>query len=357
MEVASPLTFSHTSAGAKRQFPCSPGFDTTNRSPFSAGMDSDEFVPQRSFKRRRFTVDESMEGDSENTINQSPFLSHTSHQKNFQTATNGEFFPIVVPVFFFSISFFFRLLLAVRGVSLSCPTLKWKNFCTMGFVRCFFVRTFCTGLEHACVRISKPFRNSFVASLVDIKRFSRFFPPFFFSFCLSFLSWWWVPCLKWSLRTRISPMCVFFSLALLFFLTQLNFPPSYWSLTGQSFKRCRTEAFQNDLQRVVNTQAAEIDSLKSEKSSLETSMNNLKSEHDKVLSENKILKKAVTIQQERQNQAASEIEAARQFKFDAEARIKKLEQIILSLRYHLQAQQSNPGNDFMGFPPRPPDVY
>ena len=86
-------------------------------------------------------------------------------------------------------------------------------------------------------------------------------------------------------------------------------------------------------------------------------MNNLKSEHDKVLSENKILKKAVTIQQERQNQAASEIEAARQFKFDAEARIKKLEQIILSLRYHLQAQQSNPGNDFMGFPPRPPDVY
>ena len=86
-------------------------------------------------------------------------------------------------------------------------------------------------------------------------------------------------------------------------------------------------------------------------------MNNLKSEHDKVLSENKILKRAVTIQQERQNQAASEIDAARQFKFDAEDRIKKLEQIILSLRYHLQAQQSHPGNDFMGFPPRPPDVY
>ena len=86
-------------------------------------------------------------------------------------------------------------------------------------------------------------------------------------------------------------------------------------------------------------------------------MNNLKSEHDKVLSENKILKRAVAIQQERQNQASSEIEAARQFKFDADDRIKKLEQIILSLRYHLQAQHSNPGNDFMGFPPRPPDVY
>ena len=101
MEVASPLTFSHTSAGAKRQFPCSPGFDTTNRSPFSAGMDSDEFVPQRSFKRRRFTVDESMEGDTENSINQSPFLSHTSNQKNFHTATNGEFFPSSTTVFFF----------------------------------------------------------------------------------------------------------------------------------------------------------------------------------------------------------------------------------------------------------------
>lgn len=76
-----------------------------------------------------------------------------------------------------------------------------------------------------------------------------------------------------------------------------------------------------------------------------------------MVNENKILKKAVTIQQERQNQALSEIQAARQFKFDAEDRIKKLEQIILSLRYHLQTQQSNPANDFMGFPPRPPDVF
>lgn len=84
-------------------------------------------------------------------------------------------------------------------------------------------------------------------------------------------------------------------------------------------------------------------------------MNNLKSEQDKVLNENRILKRAVTIQQERQNQAASEIQAAHKYKFDAEDRIKKLEQLILSLRYHLQAQHTNPGNDFMGF--RPPDVY
>jgi hypothetical protein len=109
------------------------------------------------------------------------------------------------------------------------------------------------------------------------------------------------------------------------------------------------------LQRVVSSQAAEIDGLKSEKQNVESSMNNLKLDHDKVLNENRILKRAVTIQQERQNQAASEIEAAHKYKFDAEDRIKKLEQIILSLRYHLQAQQNHPGNDFMGF--RPPDVY
>jgi chromosome segregation ATPase len=128
-----------------------------------------------------------------------------------------------------------------------------------------------------------------------------------------------------------------------------------FSPSGQSFKRSRTDTSQNDLQRVISSQAAEIHGLKSEKQNLESSMNNLKSEQDKVLNENRILKRAVTIQQERQNQAASEIQAAHKYKFDAEDRIKKLEQLILSLRYHLQAQHTNPGNDFMGF--RPPDVY
>lgn len=76
------------------------------------------------------------------------------------------------------------------------------------------------------------------------------------------------------------------------------------------------------------------------------------------MNENKILKRAVTIQQDRQNQASSAIDAANRYKHETDDKIKKLEQIILSLRYHLQAQpQSNLGNDFMGFPPRPPDVY
>jgi hypothetical protein len=105
----------------------------------------------------------------------------------------------------------------------------------------------------------------------------------------------------------------------------------------------------------VDSQVSEIENLKQDKSNLESSLDSLKCEHEKCVNENRILKKAVTIQQERQNHAVSEIEAARQFKFDAETQIKKLEQIILSLRYHLQTQQSNPQNDFMGF--RPPDVY
>ena len=125
-------------------------------------------------------------------------------------------------------------------------------------------------------------------------------------------------------------------------------------------KRNRNEGVNNpqhiDLQKIVDSQAGEIERLKTNNASLENSLSNLQCDHDKVVNENKILKRAVTIQQERQNQASSEINAARQFKVDAEERIRKLEQLVLSLRYHLQAQHMNaPGNDFMGFPP--PSVY
>jgi len=119
--------------------------------------------------------------------------------------------------------------------------------------------------------------------------------------------------------------------------------------TGPSSKRCRTDTQHIDLQN-------EIQSLKNEKKDLQNTIVTLRSEHDKVVTENRTLKRAVIIQQERQNQAVSEINAGRQYKAETEERIKKLEQLVLSLRYHLQAQQHNtPSNDFMGF--RPPDVY
>jgi chromosome segregation ATPase len=138
--------------------------------------------------------------------------------------------------------------------------------------------------------------------------------------------------------------------------------PSVLFVAGQSFKRCRAEAqslsTQIELQKVLDSQAAEIQSLKSEKAGLENSFSALKGEHDRVVQENRTLKKAVLIQQERQNHSAAELDAARRYREDAEDKIKKLEQLVLSLRYHLQAQNINtPGNDFMGFPPRPPDVY
>lgn len=130
-----------------------------------------------------------------------------------------------------------------------------------------------------------------------------------------------------------------------------------------SLKRCRQDALaiapaqnQQDLERVVETQASEIEYLKTAKANLETSLAELKTEHDKTLSENKILKRAVTIQQERQTQASNHLEQARQYKVGAEENIRRLEQMIVQLRYHLQAQQV-PQNDFMGFPPNPPNVF
>ncbi|KAK1743786.1 hypothetical protein QTG54_005383 [Skeletonema marinoi] len=85
---------------------------------------------------------------------------------------------------------------------------------------------------------------------------------------------------------------------------------------------------------------------KSENGSLQT-------QNQKVEHENRILKRAVTIQQDRQHQVSAELEGIRTFKEQAEERIRRLEQMNLTLQYQLQAQ--NAGNDFMGF--RPPDVY
>mmetsp|Transcript_11251 Transcript_11251/g.13588 ORF Transcript_11251/g.13588 Transcript_11251/m.13588 type:complete len:222 (+) Transcript_11251:130-795(+) len=131
-----------------------------------------------------------------------------------------------------------------------------------------------------------------------------------------------------------------------------------------SGKRTRTEDQNHEasedeignLRRVVTEQATEIEELKQNRASLESTINEVKSAHDRAVNENKILKKAVTIQQERQNHAHQELEAAGRFKTEAEDRVRRLEQMVLTLQYHLQTQNpSNTVNDFMN--PRPPDVY
>lgn len=111
-----------------------------------------------------------------------------------------------------------------------------------------------------------------------------------------------------------------------------------------------------ELQLMVEQQATEIQRLKSEKDSVESSASQLSAQHAKGEHENKILKRAVAIQQERGQQMTAELEGARQYKVQADERIRRLEQMNLTLQYQLQANSTS-GNDFMGFGTRPPDVY
>jgi len=149
-----------------------------------------------------------------------------------------------------------------------------------------------------------------------------------------------------------------------------NAPPFTPPVGNTPNKRCRIEAAASnwmpsqaqqqiltELRRLVDHQAAEIERLKSTINSNEDTLGKAKAENEKVVHENRILKRAVAIQQERQNQSANELEAARRYKVEADERICRLEQMNLTLQYRLQAQSPAIGNDFMRFGPQPPDVY
>lgn len=102
---------------------------------------------------------------------------------------------------------------------------------------------------------------------------------------------------------------------------------------------------------MVEEQAAEIRRLKAERDSAR----GLTAHNEKLEGENKLLKRAVTIQNDRQHQVNAELEGARQYKAQADDRIRRLEQMCLTLQYQLQANSVKTGNDFLN--PRPPDVY
>jgi len=147
-----------------------------------------------------------------------------------------------------------------------------------------------------------------------------------------------------------------------------NFSSPQTGISGM--KRSRHDEFVQDaastssssthakvLQKIIDKQSTEIQALRDEKSSMEHKINELTSTQEKTLHENRILKKAVTLQQQRQNHASVELEASRAYKDQAEDKMRKLEQLINTLKYHLQAQQPHIGKDFMGFNHSPPDVY
>jgi len=101
-----------------------------------------------------------------------------------------------------------------------------------------------------------------------------------------------------------------------------------------------------ELQVILEQRAAEIQRLKSEKESLQAMASQLSSHQATVVNENKILKRAIAIQQERRSHMTAELEGAIQFKVEAEDRICMLEQMNATLQYRLEVNMASE-NDYM----------
>jgi hypothetical protein len=101
-----------------------------------------------------------------------------------------------------------------------------------------------------------------------------------------------------------------------------------------------------ELQVILEQRAAEIQRLKSEKESLQALASQLSSHQATVVNENKILMRAIAIQQERQSHMTTELEGAIQFKVEAEDRICMLEQMNATLQYRLEVNMASE-NDYM----------
>ena len=110
-----------------------------------------------------------------------------------------------------------------------------------------------------------------------------------------------------------------------------------------------------DMKRVIEQQTSEIEKLKNENVQYQKTLLQTNASHEKVVGENKILKKAVTIQQERQNMAAKEVDNLRRENENANERIRRLEQMNSQLRFLVESSNMNRGFGFMDT--RPPDVY
>jgi len=114
-----------------------------------------------------------------------------------------------------------------------------------------------------------------------------------------------------------------------------------------------------ELQNTLSRQSHELSTLKSQHAAALSSHADLSNTNAQLTNENKILKRAVTIQQDRQTQLSNEINEYKRWNEEAKDTIRRLEQTNGTLRYQLQAlgNRTNDRDDFMGGFHRPPDVY
>jgi len=111
------------------------------------------------------------------------------------------------------------------------------------------------------------------------------------------------------------------------------------------------------LQGIISQQNSEIDRNKTEKEKIRREAQKLSDTFEKVSNENRILKRAVAIQQERNTQAVVESEGLKKLNSQAAEHIQRCEREILMLRAHVGVQGGGGSAGFLGFEPRPPDVF
>lgn len=104
------------------------------------------------------------------------------------------------------------------------------------------------------------------------------------------------------------------------------------------------------MESVIENQSQENQQLRSQKESIEASFHQLSAKHEKVLNENKNLKKILSIKQERQDQFVAELDELRRYKAQSE-------HALTMLRHHLSSQHLAETEHFGGFGPGNPHIY
>ena len=96
----------------------------------------------------------------------------------------------------------------------------------------------------------------------------------------------------------------------------------WFFFAGHAAKRSRagsaSPGVETQLREEIQSKNAVIESLTKEKKTAEDSLVSLKSDFERVSKENHVLRRAVQIQQDRQNQTETELKNAHKYKVDSE---------------------------------------